>query len=175
VQWLSQREHSRQELRVKLLRAQRQLLALASSSAATNHAPVSYVGQGVRDARVAEGDADHDPAAEVESVLQWLEDQGYLSQARFIESRVHARQARFGNQRIRQELQQHGVSLDAAAAQALQESELARAQALWLKRYGTPAQEASERLRQMRFLAGRGFSHDVVRRVVKGSSDPEAD
>ena len=109
-----------------------------------------------------------DPGAEVDAVLQWLEQNGHLSNARFAESRVHARQARFGSRRIQQELQQHGVRLDADARQALQQTELSRAAAVWRRRYGAPATDAAGRVRQMRFLVGRGFAPDVVRRVVQG-------
>ena len=40
--------------------------------------------------------------------------------------------------------------------------------AVWRRKYGTPAADAAGRVRQMRFLVGRGFSSDVVRRVVQG-------
>ena len=49
-----------------------------------------------------------------------------------------------------------------------------RAQAVWRQRFGSVATDAPERARQMRFLAARGFSGDVVRRVVRdGSPDDE--
>ena len=148
LQWLAQREHSRQELRDKLLRLlQRSLTAEPANAAETASAG--------------------DPAAEVEAVLAWLAQHGHLSDARFAESRVHARQSRFGNRRIQQELQQHGLALDADARQALAQSELARANDVWRRKYGVAATDAAGRVRQMRFLAGRGFSMDVVHRVVK--------
>ena len=171
LQWLGQREHSRDELRGKLLRLLRRRparsdkgeglgVAEAFGPSGAGHAPSRMSPEAVEPAV--------DPATEVETLLLWLEAHGHLSQERFVESRVHARQSRFGNLRIRQELQQHGVTLDADTQQALQRSEFDRAQALWCKKYGGPAGDAAARLRQMRFLAGRGFSIDVVRRVVKG-------
>ena len=82
---------------------------------------------------------------------------------------MNARATRYGNLRIRQELGQHGASLDPATAERLQSSELARARAVWARKYGgDPAGTAVEQARQMRFLAGRGFSADVIRRVVRG-------
>jgi regulatory protein len=175
LQWLSQREYSRSELRDKLLRllmqsarhierdAQAMCLAQPDRDAGTDPAP---------DAAPAP-----DPAAEVEALLQWLETRGYLSQQRFIESRVHARQSRFGNLRIQHELKQHGLSLDAEAKQGLQQTELLRAQEVWRKKYCGAASDAAGRVRQMRFMAGRGFSLDVVRRVVQagGTDDDEPD
>jgi regulatory protein len=50
-------------------------------------------------------------------------------------------------------------------------TELERATAVWQRRFGSPAAEPAERARQMRFLAGRGFEGDVIRRVVAGSDD----
>jgi regulatory protein len=149
LQWLSQREHSRIELKRKLVRAAR-----------------------LRDeAAASEADAS-DRAAEIEALLDWLNEHHYLSEARFVESRVHARAARFGQRRIAQELNQHGASLDADTAERLRASEFARAQALWTRRFGSePTADAALRAKQMRFLAGRGFASDVIRRVVKGSDD----
>jgi regulatory protein len=157
LQWLAQREHSRVELRRKLLRLARQQAADAAKNAS--------------DSSDAAGDREPaDPAAAVDGLLDWLVANRYLSDARFVESRVNARTARYGNLRIRQELGQHGAALDAATAERLKGSEMARAQALWARRYGaTPALDANERARQMRFLAGRGFSADVIRRVVRGA------
>ena len=149
LQWLSQREHSRIELRRKLMRAAR-----------------------LRDeAAVAEANA-RDRAAEVETLLDWLTEHRYLSEARFVESRVHARASRFGQRRIAHELGQHGATLDADTAERLRASEFARAQALWARRFGAePPADAALRAKQMRFLAGRGFASDVIRRVVKGTDD----
>jgi len=164
LQWLAQREHSPVELRIKLLRA----AAGQPVPAVSDAQPLS-----LDDADVA--DADDSGPAEVDALLDWLTANAYLSTERFVESRIHARQARFGNQRITQELQQHGLRLEPEARQALRDSELARAQELWQRKYGEPAVDAAGRLRQMRFLAGRGFSHAVVQRVVRGIGGPSDD
>lgn len=152
LRWLSQREHSRLELRRKLLRAARRRDALAAEDG-NAEAPV-------------------DPGPEVDALLDWLAAHRYLSESRFVESRVHARSARFGNRRIVQELAQHGAALDAGAAEQLKASELGRARAVWQRKFGTaPAADAAARAKQMRFLAGRGFSAEVIRRVVRGADD----
>lgn len=177
LQWLAQREHSREELRGKLLR----LLQRRPSPVDAGDDEFEHGGDGLAEQSLGCNSADPaanpaiDPAAEVAALLLWLETHGYLSQERFVESRVHARQSRFGNLRIRQELQQHGVTLDAGTQQALQRSEFERARELWRKRYGGPAGDSAARLRQMRFLAGRGFSIDVVRRVLKAGDLPDSD
>jgi regulatory protein len=164
LQWLAQREHSRQELRRKLLRAARQ------RDAASRAADVSA---GAADAQ-AIADAP-DPAPEVDALLDWLAANRHLSEARFVESRVHAREARFGQRRIAHELAQHGAVLDAAAAERLRATELERARAVWLRRFGAaPALDAATRAKQMRFLAGRGFATEVIRRVVRGGGADDA-
>lgn len=174
LQWLAQREHSRNELRDKLLRllqdGARRDNATASAQAdqAGQAAGLSIAPAGVPPGR---GDA----ATEVETLLQWLEAHGYLSQARFVETRVHARQSRYGNLRIRQELKQHGVTLDADAQQALKQTEFDRACEVWRRKFDAPARDAATRVRQMRFLAGRGFSMDVIRRVVTRGAQPADD
>jgi regulatory protein len=146
LQWLAQREHSRLELRRKLITVARR--------------------------RDADLDDPPDPAAEVDALLDLLVGERHLSDARFVESRVHARSARFGNRRILHELAQHGAAPDAATAEQLHASETARARAVWLRKFGSaPPADAAARARQMRFLAGRGFSAEVVRRVVNGNED----
>jgi regulatory protein len=148
LRWLAQREHSRIELRRKLLRAARE------------------------QARTGQAAADEDPAAEIDALLDWLVAQRHLSEARFVESRVHAREERFGQRRIAQELKRHGAALDAESAQRLCASEFERAQAVWARKFGaSPAGDEAARAKQMRFLAGRGFADDVIRRVVRAEPD----
>ncbi|UZD55118.1 recombination regulator RecX [Caldimonas aquatica] len=111
---------------------------------------------------------------QVEALLDEFEAKGLLSQARFVESIVHRKAARFGAARIRQELQAHGIDGDAAhdALAALQGTEYDRARAVWQRRFGGQcAATPAERAKQMRFLAGRGFSTEVIRRVVRDEDD----
>ena len=181
LQWLAQREHSPVELRSKLMRlAQRAVVPHPSlPGAAKAPADVPDFQPGPVPDRDSlpdpPADPDHDSpsaestAAEVDTVIAWLTAHGYLSQSRFVESRVNARQARFGNLRITRELQQHGAALDAEAQQALRASEYDRARDVWQRRYGAGGapQDAAARVRQMRFLTGRGFSPEVIRRVLR--------
>ena len=167
LQWLAQREHSRAELRSKLLHllvGPRPVASDALGESASS-GPDGSAGSG----------ANLDPGAEVDQLLDWLEVRGYVSDARFVESRVQVRQSRFGNVRIQQELRQHGLSLDAETRQALRQTEAQRAREVWHKKYSAPAADATGRVRQMRFLAGRGFSSDVVRQVVLTGARPDDD
>ena len=108
-------------------------------------------------------------------MLDWLEAHQHLSQERFVESRIHARAPRFGNLRIRQELKQHQVALPPQAAQALRDSELQRALAVRERKFDALPSNLAERARQARFLAGRGFSPDVIARALRGSSRAASD
>jgi regulatory protein len=80
---------------------------------------------------------------------------------------------RYGNLRIRQELAQHGLSPDEQTLQQLRESEFERARAVWQRKFGQVPSDAHERARQMRFLAQRGFSAEVVRRVLNAHDDAD--
>lgn len=185
LQWLAQREHSRTELRVRLLRAAAgRPVPPPALDAAAGLADLDGGSFGEDAAAADPGDdpgdegcgtegepVDHAP--EVDALLDWLSARGYLSDQRFIDSRIHTRQARYGNLRIERELAQHGLAPDADARQQLRDSELKRAREVWQRKYGAPAADAAERLRQMRFLAGRGFSSDVVRRLLRGLPDDE--
>lgn len=177
LQWLAQREHSRSELRGKLLRLLAAPASLAASVAEHEDGESSnaLLGTPAGKAPADAGSVPADAAQAVDALLDWLEARGYLSSQRFVESRVHARQQRYGNLRIQRELQQHGLSLDRETRQSLAGSEFERAQAVWARKYGAPADDPAGRVRQMRFLAGRGFSADIVRRVVRGGGHDDGE
>lgn len=166
---LAQRDHSRIELKRKLMRHAR---AEVEQARASEH---RGGGDGPRSDANTDADADSDadpvalvPAADrVAEVLDWLEAHRYLNEARFTESRVHARAPKFGNLRIRHELSQHGVTLTPEALQQLAQTELERAREVRQRKFDTPPANASEQARQARFLAARGFSADVVGRLMR--------
>lgn len=160
---LAQREHSRAELRRKLLRIEQQRARLAAAGDAEPAADDDDA-----------GDAEASEASEsaVDALLDTLAAEGYLDETRFVESRLHLRAGRFGAQRIQQELAQHGLRLDVEQQEALRSTELDRAREVWLKRFGPePATEPAEQARQTRFLLARGFAADIVRRVLRSSRE----
>jgi regulatory protein len=112
-----------------------------------------------------------DPEAAVDQLLDWLVANKYLSEARFIESRVNARSRKQGGMMIRHELSRHGLTMEPEQAAALRETEFARAQAIWQRKFGEVAVDARHRARQARFLAARGFAADIVRRIVGGEEE----
>lgn len=183
---LARREHSRAELRTKLLAHARQRAAVDAEAARTRQARERH-GNSAWEGQPFGDDPPSDPnpdslvpaqaedataqAAAVDAVLDWLQAQRHQSDARFIESRLNSRAPRQGLARIRQEMARHGVTLDADTVQALRQTEVQRAREVWHKRFGRPPADATERARQMRFLAARGFSGDAVRKVLGGDTD----
>jgi len=160
IQLLSQREHSRLELRRKLLR---HAIAACRPQAVDPLSVVDDSGDVAVDDPV---DEDVDPGPCLDKLLDWLEAHQYLSEERFVESRVHARQSRFGTRRITQELAQHGVSADSATVASLRDTEVERACDVWRRKFAEPARTAAEHAKQTRFLLLRGFSGDAVRAAV---------
>jgi len=112
-------------------------------------------------------------AVQIEAVLDDFEARGWLSDQRFAEALVRRRSERFGTRKIQDELKQAGVDSAKTAdlLRSLKETEYQRAHELWLRKFGEIAQEQKERARQYRFLASKGFSSDVVSRVVAGRPD----
>ena len=112
-------------------------------------------------------------ADEIAPLLEDLTRRKLLSDDRYAEARAHTLARKFGVARIEHELRSKGVSGSAIAraTAGARETELARARAAWRKRFGLQPANALERAKQVRFLQGRGFSYDVIRRVVSGTDD----
>jgi regulatory protein len=106
-------------------------------------------------------------------VLGELQAKGFISEQRVADSVLHRRAGRLGAARIRQELQAKGLPADMVqeAVASLRGSELARAREVWQRKFGVLPQDATERGRQTRFLAARGFGGDVIHRLLGGAAD----
>jgi regulatory protein len=146
LRYLSQREHSRAELAQKLARK------VEDTEAAT-------AGQ------------------QIESALDELAAHGLLSEERAAASVLHTQGRRFGERRLRQSLQAKGFAPDLVASTLAQArgGEFERARAVWQRKFGTPPQDAAQRGKQMRFLLSRGFTGDVVNRVLRACGAEPAD
>lgn len=106
---------------------------------------------------------------DIEAVLDELEKRNNLSDERAAAQIMHTKRRRFGTQRIAHELRQKGIADDLidAALPVLKETELAAAREVWQKKFGAAPQDANEKAKQARFLQSRGFSMDVVFKVLK--------
>lgn len=139
LRYLSQREHSRAELERKLARHVQDLPELSAQ-------------------------------AQIRSALDALAGAGLLSDRRAADALVTAQARRHGDLKLRHLLRARGLGAEhiAAALAPVEGTELERARAVWARRFGQPAADAAERARQARFLAGRGFSGETIRRIVRG-------
>lgn len=140
LRYLARREHSRDELRRKLL---------------------AYVGE-------------HD---NLEAVLDEMALRGWLSDLRFAEHTIRTGARRFGPLRLARQLRERGVDEEAIAAafHAAGEEGVASIESVWRSRYHAPAANERERVRQIRFLQGRGFAlEDVLRFLRKHAGSEES-
>jgi regulatory protein len=110
------------------------------------------------------------------ALLDALEAAGHLSTARFVESLVRRRSARYGTRRLEQEFAEHRIPAELAtpALRELRQSEGERAWAAWERRFGVAPADLSERARQQRFLIARGFGAEAVSAVFRRLRDTPA-
>jgi len=114
-------------------------------------------------------------------VLDALTREGWQSDARFIQGWVHRKSSEQGAARIVRDLKQHGMTPEAIATvqSDLKTTEFARAQVVWARKFSSKPSAFSrssntsspmtqaEYAKQGRFLASRGFSMEVIHRVLK--------
>ena len=110
---------------------------------------------------------------QIEALLDDLVRQGFLSDARYAEAVARTRGARFGSQRVANELRQKGVadSLANETTKELREGDLATARVIWQKKFGSFPKDAKEKARQVRFLQSRGFSLDTIFMLLRDDAD----
>ena len=121
--------------------------------------------------------AHEETPGQLAAVLDELQAKDFISEARVVEAIINRRQAKLGESRIRQELFSKGIAKEAVveAMAGLKVTELDRAKELWQRKFsvrsnGQPFDRAAQ-AKQMRFLAARGFSGDVIRRVMAPPDD----
>nr|WP_260986219.1 recombination regulator RecX [Bordetella genomosp. 13] len=112
---------------------------------------------------------------QIESLLDDLQREGWLSDERFAQSLVHRRAPQRGTARVVQELKQYGLDADKVAElrDQMRATEYDRALEAWRKRFGQKPADRAAYAKQARFLTSRGFAHDVIRRIL-GEGDEDA-
>ena len=115
-----------------------------------------------------------DESDDIPALLEDFKTRGWLSDARFTEQIVHARQAKFGSARVAHELREKGVADDliAGAVADVKANEFDNAREVWRKKYKEAPSSREEWAKQARFLQSRGFGFDVIKKVL---SQPELD
>jgi SOS response regulatory protein OraA/RecX len=109
----------------------------------------------------------------LDTLLDALEREGWLSNERFVESVVHRKGTRLGTSRIVHELKRNGIdeTLIQDAGAELKKTELTRAREVWSKKFGDLPTTPAERAKQARFLATRGFNGGTIVKVLKAGDD----
>lgn len=108
----------------------------------------------------------------VEQFSQMLDElaaKGLLSDERTAQAVLNLRAQRYGERRLRQELQAKGLAPE-LVHQTLQQargSELERARLVWQRKFGQAPADTAAAARQLRFLASRGFGGEVIGVVMK--------
>jgi len=113
---------------------------------------------------VAEGD-------DLEALLQDLIKRGWISDERFAELVVNAKQSRFGSRKLAHELREKGVDEHLVLQATAAIDDLQNAKAVWQKKYGKSPENLNEWAKQARFLQSRGFGFDVIKQVLKDDPD----
>jgi regulatory protein len=99
------------------------------------------------------------------AVLDELVSRKQLSDERYAEERARSLARKYGPLKIRHDLKAKGVA-DSLVARVSAEGEMERARAVLERKYREPATTAEEKARRARFLQGRGFSMDVITRLI---------
>ena len=107
---------------------------------------------------------------DLEALLDSLVAKKQLSDERYAEERARALSRKYGAAKIRHDLKAKGMS-DGIVDAVSSEGELERARAILERKYRVPAATREERAKRARFLQGRGFSSDVVLRLVLDRED----
>lgn len=102
------------------------------------------------------------PTSLISSALERLREEGLQSDVRFAEAYVHSRAQRlYGPTRIRMELRERHISeeaIDNALTEANVDWQILLRELIWRKFGRNPPTDISERAKQQRFLAYRGFN-----------------
>ncbi|NOX75875.1 MAG: regulatory protein RecX [Gammaproteobacteria bacterium] len=151
------------------------LLARREHSVAELHRKLVFYAHGkARAGAKRDAERQKPDAGFVDEVVEKLQNEGLVSDARFTEAFVRYRASNgYGPQRIQAELRERGVS------EKMRAVHLDFGDPLWFeralrvrrKRFGEGhPKDLKERARQARFLQYRGFTTDQVRQVLDGDA-----
>jgi regulatory protein len=107
----------------------------------------------------------------VEDLLDQLLSRKQLSDQRYAEERARTLSRKYGIARIRHDLRAKGIAEEVIAQAADAQGEFERARAILERKYREPASNREERAKRARFLQSRGFSMDVITRLIRGSEE----
>lgn len=105
-------------------------------------------------------------SADLDVVILNLENKKQLSEERFAEERARKLARKYGAARIRQDLKAKGVPEELIARLASSDNELQKARTILERKYRAPATTREEKAKRMRFLQSRGFSSEVIFKLL---------
>ena len=108
----------------------------------------------------------------LEGLLGELEGRKLLSNHRFAEMRTHILSRKYGAAKIRHDLKSKGVP-DEIVDQVSAAGEVERAASILHRKYRLPPASREEKAKRARFLQSRGFSTDVIRKLIFLSDSEE--
>ena len=100
------------------------------------------------------------------ALLDHLVSRKQLSDERFALERARSLSRKYGPARIRQDLKARGIVKDVIEHLSAGD-EAERAKAILTRKYREPAASREERAKRARFLQGRGFSYDAIKKALK--------
>jgi len=103
---------------------------------------------------------------ELNGLIAGLKQKNQLSEERFAEERARQLSRKYGAARIRQDLKAKGVSEELISRFSSSENEMQKAKEILERKYRTPAATREERAKRMRFLQSRGFSSEIIFKLL---------
>lgn len=105
---------------------------------------------------------------EIERVLAEFAERRWQSDERYAEAYIHSKSKQYGTRRLKQALEQKGVSVDTLRELLpSRDNQRDTAMAVLRKKFKQPASDYAEKQKQMRFLAYRGFDGDTISYAMK--------
>ena len=101
----------------------------------------------------------------LQTVLDELAGKKQLSDERYAEVRTNWLARKYGAAKIRHDLKAHGVA-DAVVERVSDDGDLAKARAILARKYRETAATREEKAKRARFLQGRGFSYEIIRKAL---------
>ena len=110
-------------------------------------------------------------SADLKGLLTGLKQKNQLSEERFAEERARRLSRKYGAARIRQDLKAKGVSEELVSRFSSSENEMQKAREILERKYRTPAASREEKAKRMRFLQSRGFSSEIIFKLLSARGE----
>ena len=107
---------------------------------------------------------------DLQNLISGLKQKNQLSEERFAEGRARRLSRKYGAARIRQDLKAKGVSEELISRFSSSENEMQKAKEILERKYRTPAATREEKAKRMRFLQSRGFSSEIIFKLLSARS-----